>query len=1552
MAGFYLDSLASAPASGVVMGSGETIAHVVASSLVGGTGEKIALTTGAQGKAHVFTVGAGEFWAVDFFAFKVDAGTIGESNLKIVRYDQGFSSSADDSTVLAEHTYSGGEVAAANNDYLYYEFDPIVLTGGQHGTTYALAFSNAATSVELKAYFDTSDAYADGFLARNFYPDLSGSTRDFNFAMGNSGAVDLSEVVFAADFDASTAISGSVSANASEANLNAGTAVGSWALPDVNPGALISDGGSNNALMFDRVTSGSISNTVNAVFSRGVDLAGGEALVLEMDLYAARQANGQRIYFMLEDAAGNRAYECSFRMNNNKDFFTVNSSGQITGATVNGTGVNNGFKNPAVDGYLNWGATMIRVKIEVGSQPSQAGNRGATLSIDWNGDGDFLDGGELVDADFGARSSGVSEIGTLRLANDPSVSGGAWIDNISVTAKPGSVFAHPNHFNLAKYQAAASDSQNSATPKQFATDGMVARDSRWITPSGGPHWLELALAAPMTVGSAHLFSGAQDGYAMADFSLQYHDGAGWVDIPGAVFAGNASIDLNMAFDAPVTAQRFRLYTTDSVARVKDLALYPPTADGSMVPFGTDLDLNLAKLRQVEASSISGANYPKLAVDGYADDASCWVGDAGTQELEISWLQAENIRGIHLYSGWEGQPGTQIQNFKVEYWNGTAWVAFAGGAIAGNTRLERDVRFDVAVTTSKIRIQTLDAGAPRIRELVVLPENFESGYPLWTDVKDEAPPTENFLDYDDGYHAVENRATGQDLNADGFQILLNIGTDTYRLRSKASGDCLEVALASLAEGAPVVEGTYSSMPHQKWRLVDSGDGTHFRIVNVWSGKALEVVDNAAVQKGITSDASQEWAFNYQTHVPKKGQVAFFHYNDMYRPNWFYSWSATAENDCEYGDYHPMQWGWLTSDTPVILRDQPKWYARSQVTCAMGFNEPDKSEQSNIPEEDAADQWPRLERMQLPLVGPCPAQSNGSWRQNYEAMAAERGLRSEYMALHWYAGCNGGSPQNIINVINSLYSAYGKPIWITEFAVKDWSGTSTGWNRNDNFNWLAEFLWRAEGIAHLKKYSLFEWGTEDNNDDPTVNDAPTMGLHVRNDKTDPGWEDLSECGLLLAGWDGDTTIRDTTAYIIHNKGRSLRLIDHPASNTVTHANILHRIATDQFMLQSAPGGKKYIVGINDGRRLHYNGSSVGLSAAGTTGSAVEWALQENQHGWFFINHPSTGKRLRITNSNVIDVDANTNTADNLQFRFIKPARPISLAEVQPLPYAESFEHGFGGWRQSLADDYDWTRNSGGTPTASAGPSGASDGDYYLYAEGHDAGSYKTTSVQCVFDLSAVSFAELTFDYHMFGIYIDFLSVDVHDGSTWTSNVWTRSGQQHASSESAWANAVVDLADYAGNAAVTIRFRTKNTLWNSADPAIDNIRLEGGVLSVYDQWALDAFEGAPIGTDTSANGNPDGDPNSNELEWIFATDPLAADSPVTALSFSDPNLVITYTRRKVDGISVYAEWAPELDATTWETTGFLEVVIGDDGEVETVAVLIETDQDKKYVRLQVAH
>lgn len=1139
---------------------------------------------------------------------------------------------------------------------------------------------------------------------------------------------------------------------------------------------------------------------------------------------------------------------------------------------------------------------------------------------------------------------------------------------VSVFSVVGGASAGETVFNLAKFQTAIGESATSTQPVQYATDGVVAQDSRWVSNSSDDHWLVVKLAVPMSIGSAHLYSGGSWESPVSDFVLQYCDGAGWVDIQGTSVSGNNLYDLNLSFDSPVTAQQFRLYSTDATVRVKELALYPPTADGSVVPFGTDVDLNIAKLRQYAYSSLEGVHYPRLAMDGYADDTSAWASAnaAGPHDLEIHLIQTEKIRGIQLYSGHEGQAGTQIENFEVAYENNGSWVVFDGGSVSGNAEQNLNLWFNASANTKKIRFRSLDNNQAFIRELVVLPENNEAGYPLWTDVKDDAPPTERFMDYDDGYYTIESRDSGSFLSASAsgstlvsasgtwFQVLLNIGTDTYRLRSNDSGECLEVSLASTHENAAVVEGDYSSMPHQRWRLVDAGDGSHVRIVNVWSGLALDLDGTNIIQNSISGDVSQEWLFGYQTHVPKKGQVAFFHYNFMYQPNWFYSWSANAEDACEYGDYHPMQWGWLTSTTPVILRGQPEWYSRAQMTCVMGFNEPDKDDQSDIPEENAAYQMSRLERMNLPVVGPCPAQNNGSWRKAYEAIAEEEGLRCEYMALHWYAGCNGGSPQNIINVINNLYNTYGKPIWITEFAVKDWYNKGT-WSRNDNYNWLAEFLWRAESIDHLKKYSIFEWGTEDNNDDPTVGDGPTMGLHVRNDKTNPGYEDLSECGLLLAGWDGDTTIRDDSAYMIHNKGRSLRLIDHPASHTVSHANILHRSVMDQFMFQSAPNGNKYIIGINDGRRLHYDGSNVGLSPEGTTGTTVEWELNEYQYGWFYIDHPSTDKRLRITSTLEINMESDTASYDALMFRFIKPAQPLNSSEVQTVPYFESFENGMGAWMQSVIDDYDWSLNSGYTPTTNTGPSEASDGATYLYAEGHDSSTAdEVAMVQCTFDFSTVTSVEMSFDYHMCGPYIDYLSVDIYDGTSWTSNLWNRSGSQHATSEDAWSNAFLDLSAYAGTDALTVRFRSKKGTWHASDTAIDTIRLEIPVDAAYTQWAEAAFSNAPAGTDQSLTGNPDGDSFDNEVEWALVTNPMEADIPPVGIRIVTPDFIVTFDRRDplVTGIDVSTAWTESLINPVWRLDGDGLTEVSDEwnGDIETVSAHLPMEGTNRFIRIQV--
>ncbi|MGJ8654743.1 MAG: glycosyl hydrolase [Opitutaceae bacterium] len=1240
-------------------------------------------------------------------------------------------------------------------------------------------------------------------------------------------------VVFEADFDSSTEVSILVTANATKSNLDAGTSVGSWTTDASAPGAIISNAANtDNAFVFDKATSGLITNSVMANFSQAVDL-NSKTMSLEMDLYAARQSGNQAVVFSVGDATDD-LFEFTFKMNSNKQFTALGFVG--TSTTTNATGVNNGFNNPAVDDYLTWGsATMIRVKLDISSSSV------AELSIDWNDDGDYADDGEWLEINIEPQSDLVNTISSLTISNLDSVNGGAWIDNIVVTSQDKPRYS----FNLARYQSTNVDSKLTSSPGQYATDGFVTQDSRWDSDSTGPHWLEVELAVPMEIGSAHLYAGGSwDGSAISDAVMQYHDGNGWVDISGTSLTGNTSTIVNLEFTSSITAQRFRLYTTDAEARVAELALYAPTESGAPVPFGTDVDLNFAKLRQYEYSSVAGTNYPKLAIDGHAHNGSVWASanTAGPHDLEVHFPVTEKVGEIHLYSGYEGQSGTQIEDFELAYDDGGSWVVFSGGAVTGNTELERTIVLPSSVNTKKIRLRSLDSTQAIVRELVVLPPLAGGSFPLWTDAKDEMPSTKSFLDYEDSYHTIENRAAGTNLSttdtgavlagATRYQVLLNIGTDDYRIRSKSTEKCFEVSLASSADGAAIMEGTYSSMPHQRWEL-QPVDNTHFRIVNVWSGLVLGNDNGDIVQQTSNGSTSQQWLINYEKHYPKQGQASHLHFNWMFRPGWAYNWGSGDENLVSVGQYMPMQWGGMAAANPGILRNQPNWYSRANQTTLLGFNEPDLHDQANMTEDTAAYQWPRLERTQLPLVGPAPANYQGAWRQAYEALAEDRGHRSEYMAMHWYstAGAASGSPSTLINNMQSLYNTYGKPIWLTEFSTRDFVGDKTTWSRNHNFNFLAEFIWRAESLPWLKSWSPFEWSifggdpntTDASSADPTDMNSPRMALHYNNDLTDPGWEDLAECGLLLAGWDGNASVVNDTSYIIHNKARFLRLIDDPSSSTVTTADVLNRIATEQFMLQAGPSGKKYIVGLSDGRRLSYNGSSVGLAAAGTTGTAVEWQLNEHEYGWFYINHPSTGRRLRINNSDGIDTVANSTANDNVRFRFIKHYLPVTLAEVQTVPYAESFENGVGAWRQFYADDYDWEVGSGGTPTAAAGPSGASDGEFYLFAEGHDSGAQgDITQVECAFDFSTVNDPKLRFDYHMYGTNIDYLAVDIHDGSTWTNDVWLRTNQQHTSSEDRWTRAVVDLTAYAGTPKVTIRFRTSRKVWNAADPAIDNIRI----------------------------------------------------------------------------------------------------------------------------------
>ena len=166
------------------------------------------------------------------------------------------------------------------------------------------------------------------------------------------------------------------------------------------------------------------------------------------------------------------------------------------------------------------------------------------------------------------------------------------------------------------------------------------------------------------------------------------------------------------------------------------------------------------------------------------------------------------------------------------------------------------------------------------------------------------------------------------------------------------------------------------------------------------------------------------------------------------------------------------------------------------------------------------------------------------------------------------------------------------------------------------------------------------------------------------------------------------------------------------------------------------------------------------------------------------------------------------------------------IASFPYSESFESSFGAWTQSSADDIDWTRDSGGTPSNNTGPSNGADGSWYIFVEasGNGTGYPNKRAIlnsPCI-DLSGASSASFDFSYHMFGAAdMGSIALEASDdnGSTWTS-LWSETGNQGNS----WLTASVDLAAYAGGSVQLRLNRLTGSTWQ-ADIAIDNISISSG-------------------------------------------------------------------------------------------------------------------------------
>ncbi|MEV6863628.1 glycosyl hydrolase [Streptosporangium subroseum] len=156
------------------------------------------------------------------------------------------------------------------------------------------------------------------------------------------------------------------------------------------------------------------------------------------------------------------------------------------------------------------------------------------------------------------------------------------------------------------------------------------------------------------------------------------------------------------------------------------------------------------------------------------------------------------------------------------------------------------------------------------------------------------------------------------------------------------------------------------------------------------------------------------------------------------NWYYTWSTnhngiTAPASTEFV---PMIWG-AASVTDANLAQ-----AKSAGPYLLGFNEPDMAEQSNMTVDKALSLWPKLTATGQKIGAPAVAwggNTPGGWLDRFMSGAAQRGYRVDFIPLHWYGGDfnTTNAVGQLKSYLQAVYDRYHKPIWLTEYALIDFS-----------------------------------------------------------------------------------------------------------------------------------------------------------------------------------------------------------------------------------------------------------------------------------------------------------------------------------------------------------------------------------------------------------------------------------------------------------------------------------------------------------------------------------
>jgi hypothetical protein len=191
------------------------------------------------------------------------------------------------------------------------------------------------------------------------------------------------------------------------------------------------------------------------------------------------------------------------------------------------------------------------------------------------------------------------------------------------------------------------------------------------------------------------------------------------------------------------------------------------------------------------------------------------------------------------------------------------------------------------------------------------------------------------------------------------------------------------------------------------------------------------------------------------------------------SWYYNWAATSNGVTAPAgaQFVPMIWG-AQSVNATTLRQ-----AAGAGDTLLGFNEPDLAGQANMTVDQALDLWPQLQATGRRLGAPAVASGGadpGGWLDRFMTGAKQRGYRVDFVPLHWYGGDfdTTRAVGQLKAYVQAVYDRYHLPIWLTEYALLDFSGgTARAPSTQQQADFVTGSTTMLESLPFISRYAWF-------------------------------------------------------------------------------------------------------------------------------------------------------------------------------------------------------------------------------------------------------------------------------------------------------------------------------------------------------------------------------------------------------------------------------------------------------------------------------------------------